>query len=76
MAAISILLPTTERLPGKPGSVHVWFVARILREAIQFYQRLIPAPRCNGCWTMPNSGVQSHAKVTQMTEWTFWVARL
>jgi hypothetical protein len=22
------LLPTTERMLGKPGSVHVWFVAR------------------------------------------------
>jgi hypothetical protein len=43
------------------------FVARILRKAIQFYQRLIPAPRCNGCWTMLNSAVQSHAKVTQMS---------
>ena len=37
----------------------------ILSEATQCSQQLMPATRCDVCWTMLNNVVQGHAKVTQ-----------
>jgi len=39
-----------------------WFVARFCSKATQCSQQVMPATRCDVCWTMLNSAVQSHAE--------------